>query len=300
MTKRRIVSLAAALLCCAAMAGGCSSSDSAKNPALNTERTADKTVGYQLNKPQSGDQIAIVRLKIGDSEEKKVYIRLFPEAAPKAVENFIYLSQNGKYDGLIFHRVVEDLVIQGGDPNGDGSGGESKFTNAAGEKHFEDEFTDKVLNLRGAVAMANSGVDTNGSQFFFNMMPADDVLAPEVAKANLETAKKQFKQYRSDYRAAEMTFQDVTIGVNSQYPPYTYYNIPPLPVPDDVLKLYKQEGGNVTWDGAWRSTGGHSVFGQVFDGMEVLEEINGVGVNANGKPDEDVKIVGIDITNYQG
>ncbi|MDR2834308.1 MAG: peptidylprolyl isomerase [Streptococcaceae bacterium] len=90
-----------------------------------------------------------------------VRIQLFPEQAPKTVENFVELSKKGYYDGIIFHRVIPDFMIQGGDPTGTGMGGESHFGGS-----FEDEFSEKVFNLRGALSMANAGPNTNGSQFF--------------------------------------------------------------------------------------------------------------------------------------
>lgn len=86
---------------------------------------------------------------------------LFPEVAPKAVENFVTHSKNGYYDGLIFHRVIQDFMIQGGDPTGTGMGGESVFG-----KSFEDEFSLDARNYYGALSMANAGPNTNGSQFF--------------------------------------------------------------------------------------------------------------------------------------
>jgi peptidyl-prolyl cis-trans isomerase B (cyclophilin B) len=90
-----------------------------------------------------------------------IKIKLFPEYAPKAVENFVKHSEEGYYNGLIFHRVIKDFMIQGGDPNGDGTGGESIYGHP-----FKDEFSDHLFNIRGALAMANSGPNTNGSQFF--------------------------------------------------------------------------------------------------------------------------------------
>lgn len=90
-----------------------------------------------------------------------INIVLFPEQAPKTVKNFIELSRQGYYDGVIFHRVIPDFMIQGGDPTGTGMGGESIY----GEK-FEDEFSQEVFNLKGALSMANAGPNTNGSQFF--------------------------------------------------------------------------------------------------------------------------------------
>ena len=100
-----------------------------------------------------------------------IRIKLFPEIAPKTVENFVTHSKNGYYDGLIFHRVITEFMIQGGDPDGRGTGGESIW----GES-FEDEFSTEAFNLRGALSMANAGPNTNGSQFFIVQkpdMPAD-------------------------------------------------------------------------------------------------------------------------------
>ncbi|MDR2465067.1 MAG: peptidylprolyl isomerase, partial [Streptococcaceae bacterium] len=99
---------------------------------------------------------AIIHTNHGD-----IHLVLFPEQAPKTVENFITLSKKGYYDGVIFHRVIPDFMIQGGDPTGTGMGGESIY----GEK-FEDEFSTEVFNLKGALSMANAGPNTNGSQFF--------------------------------------------------------------------------------------------------------------------------------------
>jgi cyclophilin family peptidyl-prolyl cis-trans isomerase len=86
-----------------------------------------------------------------------IEIELFDEDAPKTVENFKKLAADGFYDGVIFHRVIEDFMIQGGDPTGTGSGGPGY--------QFEDEFNDHPV-ARGALAMANAGPNTNGSQFF--------------------------------------------------------------------------------------------------------------------------------------
>jgi len=86
-----------------------------------------------------------------------IEIELYPEDAPKTVENFIKLAGDGFYDGVIFHRVIPDFMIQGGDPTGTGSGGPGY--------QFEDEFNQHRVE-RGALAMANAGPNTNGSQFF--------------------------------------------------------------------------------------------------------------------------------------
>jgi cyclophilin family peptidyl-prolyl cis-trans isomerase len=86
-----------------------------------------------------------------------ISIELFVDDAPKTVENFLKLARDGFYDGVIFHRVIPDFMIQGGDPSGTGSGGPGY--------QFEDEFNDHKV-VRGALAMANAGPNTNGSQFF--------------------------------------------------------------------------------------------------------------------------------------
>ena len=86
---------------------------------------------------------------------------LLSKQAPKTVANFVALAKDGYYDGVIFHRVIKDFMIQGGDPTGTGMGGESIY----GER-FEDEFSEELYNLRGALSMANAGPNTNGSQFF--------------------------------------------------------------------------------------------------------------------------------------
>jgi peptidyl-prolyl cis-trans isomerase B (cyclophilin B) len=86
-----------------------------------------------------------------------IALELFPKDAPKTVDNFVKLARDGFYDGVVFHRVIPDFMIQGGDPTGTGSGGPGY--------QFEDEFNDQKV-VRGALAMANAGPNTNGSQFF--------------------------------------------------------------------------------------------------------------------------------------
>jgi len=95
---------------------------------------------------------AVLHTNMGD-----ITVKFFNADAPKTVDNFIKLSRDGFYDGLIFHRVIADFMIQGGDPNGDGTGGPGY--------EFEDEFNDHKI-VKGTLAMANSGPNTNGSQFF--------------------------------------------------------------------------------------------------------------------------------------
>lgn len=164
-----------------------------------------------------------------------IKIKLFEDRAPKAVENFITHSENGYYDGLTFHRVIQDFMIQGGDPLGTGSGGESIY----GE-FFDDEFSKELYNLRGALSMANAGPDTNGSQFFIVQRTSMD----EGQIADLEKNK----------------------------------------YPQEIIEAYKTNGGTPWLDGA------HTVFGQVIEGMDVVDAIAGVEVGPVDKPIEDVVI----------
>ena len=91
-----------------------------------------------------------------------ITLELYPDSAPKAVENFVWLTEKWYYDGIIFHRVIRDFMIQWGDPTGTGMGGKSLWHRA-----FEDEFSDRSLtHVRWVISMANAGRNTNGSQFF--------------------------------------------------------------------------------------------------------------------------------------
>ncbi len=242
------------VLLCGSLLAGCSSKFSDKKPGQNqvpapTPTTVGEgdnkltfTPGYQFYPPQNGDTIAIVKTNMGD-----VKIKLFPKEAPKAVENFTTHAKNGYYDNLTFHRVISDFMIQGGDPKGDGTGGESIW-----EKPFEDEFSLDLLNFRGALSMANSGQNTNGSQFFI-----------------------VHKKTMSD--------DDINYLKESGYP-------------EALINLYKEHGGTEWLDLR------HTVFGQVYEGMDVVDKIAAVAVvdkeKENYKPVEDVIIKTIEIKEF--
>ena len=191
----------------------------------------------QLSKPSKGESVAVMHTNMGD-----ISIRFFPEYAPKAVENFITYSKNGYYDGLIFHRVINDFMIQGGDPTGTGMGGESIY-----KRSFEDEFSKELHNIRGALCMANAGPDTNGSQFFIVQ-----------AKSVPENMISQMKDMPESF-------------------------------PEDIVDYYESAGGTPWLD--FR----HTVFGQVFDGMDVVDNIAGVEAGNADKPINDVIIKSIEI-----
>lgn len=169
-----------------------------------------------------------------------IKIQLFDDQAPKTVKNFVELAKKGYYNGVIFHRVIPEFMIQGGDPTGTGMGGESIYGQA-----FEDEFSDDLFNLRGALSMANAGPNTNGSQFFI-------VQAHQVP--------------------ANMLGQLEAAGY-----------------PKEVIEAYKENGGTPWLDHR------HTVFGQVYEGMDVVDEIAAVQRDAADRPLYDVTIEGIDI-----
>lgn len=128
----------------------------------------------QLKEKAENAKTATIKTNKGD-----ITVQLFPEQAPKTVENFVGLSEKGYYDGIVFHRVIPNFMIQGGDPTGSGMGGESLWGDP-----FEDEFSPELFNLKGALSMANAGPGTNGSQFFIVTMSE----VPEQMIGQLEAA----------------------------------------------------------------------------------------------------------------
>lgn len=290
MKFSRIAAALSAALLCVCLLDGCKtkkSGSSSGSGAANSVSTAypDKEAGFQLDKPAAGDEIAVMHTSMGD-----ISIRFFPEAAPKAVENFTTHAKNGYFNGLTFHRVIENFMIQSGDPKGDGTGGESIWGT-----DFEDEFDSKLLNLRGAVAMANSGPNTNGSQFFINQAQASQFQGKDGLESQAESAKTQCQQQYQTYQAQLK-------GKYSSWQDYykAAYGFDPSLVPDSVWDLYGKTGGNINLDAAYRYSGGYTVFGQAFDGLDVVDKIAAVKVDSNDKPTAAVTIKSIDITTYQG
>lgn len=183
---------------------------------------------------------AIIKTNKGD-----MTFVLNPDAAPKTVENFSTHAKNGYYDGLIFHRVIKDFMIQGGDPTGTGCGGESIWGKA-----FEDEFSLDARNYYGALSMANSGPNTNGSQFF--------IVQAKSVPSNLISQMKQ-------------------LGAQGGFP-------------EEVIARYEQDGGTPWLDFH------HTVFGNIIDGTDVLEDIAATRTGMADKPVYDVVIETIEIT----
>lgn len=201
----------------------------------------------QMAEPEKGETIAVMHVKgYGD-----ITFKFFADKAPKAVENFLTHSKDGYYNGVKFHRVMKDFMIQGGDPKGNGTGGESIWG-----KGFEEEFDDGLVPYRGALCMASSGVGTSslGSQFF-------------IVQAN-------YDKEMADMMVGNGGFPQ---GLVKQYERYGGY-----------LSLYKN----------------YTVFGQVVNGMDVVDKIVEVekSMSSTGElssPIEDVIIESIDVTEKQ-
>ncbi|EJL1416947.1 peptidylprolyl isomerase [Staphylococcus pseudintermedius] len=193
------------------------------------------------NYPQLTKEIQENEIKvIMHTNKGDMTLKLFPEIAPKTVQNFVELSKKGYYDGITFHRVINDFMIQGGDPTGTGMGGESIYGGP-----FEDEFSMNAFNLYGALSMANAGPGTNGSQFFIVQMK-------------------------------EVPVQMVDQLVDGGWP-------------KEIAEAYKEKGGTPWLDQK------HTVFGQLIEGEDTLEDIASVKVGAQDKPMYDVVIESIDI-----
>lgn len=232
--KRGQILILFAIIIAMSLIGGCK-----KEEKLGGEK--DMTL-EQLQPPVKGEEVAVITTNHGT-----IKVRFFPEIAPKAVENFKTHAKNGYYDGVTFHRLIPDFMIQGGDPDGTGMGGESIWGNA-----FEDEFDIGYRNFKGALSMANSGPNTNGSQFFI------------VQKGEVEE---------------DILSQMKDLGEEKGFP-------------EGVIKAYEELGGTYWLDFK------HTVFGQVFEGMDIVDKIATLETGANDKPIEPVIMEKVEIVNY--
>lgn len=236
------MSMAATLL----FAAGCTSNGS-DTASSSTKESTEKTT--ETSTVESIDlnflELPQLNTEVADNEDLvemvttkgTIKIKLFPELAPKAVENFMTHAKDGYYDGVTFHRVIQDFMIQGGDPEGNGTGGESIW----GEG-FETEISNQLYNIRGALSMARTqDPNSNGSQFFI-VQNSDDMHDGLL---------------KDDY-------------------------------PQAIIDAYKN-GGYPSLDGEY------TVFGQVVEGMDVVDAIAAVETDSSDKPTEDVKIEKINI-----
>lgn len=157
----------------------CSSSKNSTGATDDSGSTASmKDTNDEKRKKLNALELPQLSTAVADNEDSvemvtskgSITIKLFPEIAPKAVENFMTLAKKGYYDGVTFHRVINDFMIQGGDPDGTGTGGESIWGEGFGL-----EISDQLYHIRGALSMANTGAEnSNGSQFFI-VQAKDDV-----------------------------------------------------------------------------------------------------------------------------
>lgn len=193
--------------------------------------------------PAEGEEIVAMTIK----DKGTVKIKLFPDLLPKACANFVGLAAQGYYDGLSFHRVIADFMIQGGDPEGTGRGGTSVWGQA-----FDGGASEYLYHVKGALAYANSGsTSTDGSQFY---IVVGQEFTPEL-----------FEKYKSQ---------------NFSYT-------------ETAENAYLEDGGTPWLDGSY------TVFGQVFEGIEIVEDVcNNTAVDSSNKPVEDVIIEKIEIVKY--
>lgn len=205
--------------------------------------TYQEAAQKQMAMPEIGETIAIFHVK----EYGDITVKFFEDVAPKAVENFVTHAKEGYYDGVTFHRVINEFMIQGGDPKGDGTGGESIWG-----KGFEEELSEALVPYRGSLCMASRGLGnvSLGSQFF-------------ITQANPSaTMASMLRQYG---------------------------------YPEDLIETYMTYGGYLSLYLQY------TVFGQVIDGMDIVDKIAAVETNSTtDKPLKDVIIESIEITEYKG
>ena len=215
--------------------------------AANAAKQSDAVI-HNFEMPEIGEKIAVITVKdYGD-----IKIKLFPEVASKGVENFTGLADMGYYDELIFHRIISNFMIQGGDPKGNGTGGKSIWGD-----QFDGGVPEGLYHFSGAVAYANSGsTSTDGSQFYI-------VNTPEGYLQN-------------------------TCEELMQYDPSTYS------WPQNVVEMYNEKGGTPFLDGSY------TVFGQVFEGLDIVRELGNVETDSNDKPLKQVQMESVKIVDYEG
>lgn len=239
----------------------------------------------QTQAPEAGTPLVTLETTLGS-----ITVAVFPEAAPKAAENFLTHCKNGYYDDVTFHRVVKDFMIQGGDPKGNGTGGESIW----GGK-FDDEISDHLHHFRGAVSMANAGVNTNGSQFF--IVQSSEKIAPE----NLENLMFQWYYnellYRYKLVIASEKYNEEEKKALGEALDALLAKAKDAGVPQEYQERYAAAAKAYTeMGGAPYLDYGYTVFGQVVEGMDVVDAIASVEVqeSAGGEmssPVEEIRIL---------
>lgn len=207
------------------------------NPESSLNQTSP-TNKNPVNLPQLTNEVSENEIEVHITTTLGlIKVKVFPDLAPKAAENFITHSKENYYDETIFHRVLANFMIQGGDPKGDGTGGESIW----GEP-FETEISPQLFHIRGALAMAKTNAPVSiGSQFYIVQNP---------------------------------------VNVSASADPST--------TPDGILEAYNS-GGYPSLDQHY------TVFGQVIEGMDVIDAISEVKTDSLDKPLQEVRIESIDV-----
>ena len=253
-----------------------------------------------------GDKIAVIEFK----DYGTVKAKLFPDIAPVGVENFIKLAEQGYYDGLKIHRVIQDTYIQGGSLNGDGTGGTAAYVGEDAAKNattFPIEVSEKARNFYGALGYAADAYGNNSVQFYIvsNKTPADTskISAEKVQAKADELASKLSSESAAEStpegtaEAAETDNSDTKLLTYQQ----TYYSNNASFIKKngaEAAEKYKKVGG------LYQIDGGYTVFGQVYEGFDVIDKINAVDVttNASGEksmPIQDVIISSVTIETYK-
>ena len=261
MNLKKIISFLGLIVLLLFALTGCSEKETANDVAnkISNQATSNTTkksskedskvnVNYteaatkQMAAPIVGETVAIFHIKnYGD-----VKVKFFKEVAPKAVENFVTHAKEGYYNGVTFHRVINEFMIQGGDPQGTGMGGESIWG-----KDFEEELSPELVPYRGSLCMASRGLENSpslGSQFF-------------ITQANYNTQMEAYMK-QGGY-------------------------------PTELLEQYKTYGGYLSLYQQY------TVFGQVYEGMEIVDKIAAVETDTNDKPMEDVVIESIEVSTFE-
>lgn len=232
-----------------------------------------------------GDKIAEITIEGYGTMKAK----LFPDLAPKGVENFIMLAEQGYYDGLKIHRVMSDGFIQGGSLNGDGTGGKA-LVDASGI--FDIETSPKARHIYGALSYSNEN-GSNATQFFIvnsktpqdlSQYDAEKIKTASAAHAELKAAETEGSVIYNEHAFLEKYFTNLSTMISE--------------ADEATIAKYKEVGGIAMLDG------GYTVFGQVYEGLDVLDAISGVETDTNAmgeksKPTTDIVISKVEIITYK-
>lgn len=231
-----------------------------------------------------GDLIAEINIE----NYGTIKAKLFPDIAPNAVDNFVELAKNGYYDGLKIHRVAKDMCIQGGSLNGDGTGGEAIINK---DGYFANEISLNARHFYGALCSANLN-GKNTCQFYIvnSKQPQD------ITQYNAEKITAKAAEFTAQKEALE-ELDPQTDYITAQEAYYTQLAAMISGATEDVVTKYTEQGGYPLWDGM------STVFGQVYEGFDVLEKISAVEVTTNNmgkveRPKTDIIINSVTITEY--